>query len=552
MEVWISRVFDVKKIFQQTAASVVVRVEQGELRGEQKWTITGDKSMYSFKGIPYAAAPVGDLRFKAPQPAPAWQGIRNASEHGNVCPQFDMLRNQLVPGSEDCLFLNVYTPSLDEKSRLPVLFVIPGGAFVWGSGNDDIYGADWLMNKKDIVVVTFNYRLDNLGFLCMDTADVPGNAAMKDQVAALRWVRKNIQKFGGDPYKVTLFGESAGAMSCMYHALSPMSRGLFQRIIAMSGEALNDYFNAFEPQRRPFVLAKSLGFESANTTTVLEFLQSVPATDLIHNPNANTVLAVEQYATFKFIYSVPVVEKDFGQERFLTEPYEVSLKKGLSEVDILMGFTSEEGVFFIPAIETTPTLEYHDRYPEALVPLSVSRHSTPKRNLEIADSIKEHYTGSKTQSLNTIPLFVPLITDSFIYLIIRYANILLEYSPKNKIYLYENALMSERNQYRELSNKYGFTGMSHFDDLQYIFQSYLYHSSGDKTAPSYEMIRMWCAMVTNFMIHGNPTPDASLSVTWPPYNRESKQYLYIGEELQVCKNPRQSTVDFYDAIYPKV
>ncbi|XP_069361199.1 carboxylic ester hydrolase-like [Maniola hyperantus] len=426
--------FLVRVYVTQLVAAIVVRIEQGELRGQHKWTITGDKLFYSFKGIPYAASPVGELRFK--------------------------------------------------------------------------------IRKHRRQFVTFEFQL----VLC---------------------ALSNIQNFGGDPHKVTLFGESAGAMSCMYHALSPMSRGLFQRIIAMSGEALNDYSNAFEPQRRPFILAKSLGFESANTTAVLEFLLSVPATDLIHNPNANTVLAVEQYATFKFLYSVPVVEEDFGQERFLTEPYEVTLKKGLSEVDILMGFTSEEGVFFIPAIETTPTLEYHDRY-------------TPKRNLEIADSIKEHYTGSKTQSLNTIPLFVPLITDSFIYLIIRYANILSEYSSKNKIYLYENALMSERNQYRKLGNKYGFTGMSHFDDLQYIFQSYLYHSSVDKTAPSYEMIRMWCAIVTNFMIHGNPTPDEWLGVTWPPYNRESKQYLYIGEELQVYRNPRQSTVDFYDTIYPTV
>lgn len=410
-----------------------------------------------------------------------------------------MFRTRLVTGSEDCLFINVYTPSIKPKSLMPVMFVIHGGKFIWGSGNDDIYGPDFLMDEKDFVIVTFNYRLDNIGYTSLHTAEVPGNAAMKDQVAALRWVKRNIMSFGGDPSQVTIFGESSGSMSCIAHSLSPMSRGLFRRVIAMSGTTVGPFTVEFEPQRRAFVLAKRLGFDTSNITALLEFLQRVPASQLV---NIDTpVIAAEEYlVNASLIFTVPVVEKDFGQERFLVEPYDTSLRKGRSIVDVLLGFTSLEGLFFIN--ETENTIEKSDRYPEALVPRNIFYDSSPRKHLKIAELIKQYYTGSKLKSLKTVPQFVQYITDAFHYSTIKYADLLSWYGRKENIYMYEFTSISERNIFGQAGERYGLTGVSHFDDLMYIFNPKYYNLGVDKNATSYKMIRQMCALLTNFVVYG--------------------------------------------------
>lgn len=427
--------------------------------------------------------------------------MRNATKHGKVCLQFDVFRTRRVTGSEDCLFINVYTPSIKPKSLMPVMFVIHGGKFIWGSGNDDIYGPDFLMDEKDFVIVTFNYRLDNIGYTSLHTAEVPGNAAMKDQVAALRWVKRNIMSFGGDPSQVTIFGESSGSMSCIAHSLSPMSRGLFRRVIAMSGTTVGPFTVEFEPQRRAFVLAKRLGFDTSNITALLEFLQRVPASQLV---NIDTpVIAAEEYlVNASLIFTVPVVEKDFGQERFLVEPYDTSLRKGRSIVDVLLGFTSLEGLFFINEIENTPLIEKSDRYPEALVPRNIFYDSSPRKHLKIAELIKQYYTGSKLKSLKTVPQFVQYITDAFHYSTIKHADLLSWYGRNENIYMYEFTSISERNIFGQAGERYGLTGVSHFDDLMYIFNPNYYNLGVDKNATSYKMIRQMCALLTNFVVYG--------------------------------------------------
>lgn len=177
---------------------------------------------------------------QAPQPVIPWSGIRKAIKHGPVCPQVDIFHNKFIPGEEDCLFLNVYSPDLTPKEPLPVMVLIHGGGYKTGSGNVNHYGPDFLV-QHGVIVVTLNYRLEALGFLCLDNEDVPGNAGLKDQVAVLRWVQKNIVNFVGDPNNVTVFGESAGSASIGYHLVSPMSKGLFKRAIFMSGTPFNDF-----------------------------------------------------------------------------------------------------------------------------------------------------------------------------------------------------------------------------------------------------------------------------------------------------------------------
>jgi para-nitrobenzyl esterase len=215
----------------------VVEITSGRIEGREAPT------HQTFLGIPYAAAPVGRLRFAAPAPAASWSGVRAAIAPALACPQPPSLLPGMAPGptGEDCLALNVYTPAAD-RGRRPVLVWFHGGGFVTGSSTQALYDARRLVVRGDVVVVTVNYRLGVLGFLAPDAAGIAidgatDNAGMLDQVAALRWVRDNVAAFGGDPAKVTIFGESAGGMSVATLLAMPSARGLFRRAIAQSGAA---------------------------------------------------------------------------------------------------------------------------------------------------------------------------------------------------------------------------------------------------------------------------------------------------------------------------
>jgi len=227
----------------QTAPAV--RIEQGTLAG------TGQGHVDAFLGIPYAAPPVGHNRWRAPQVAPRWQGIRPAKRFAASCWQ------HLSPGgigpwtpeylpqgrvSEDCLYLNIWTPAPGVRHRLPVLIWVPGGGFVSGSGSAAVYNGASLA-AQGIVVVTINYRVGLFGFfvtpaLAREAArdhEPPGNYGLQDMIAALQWVHRNIAAFGGDPDDITLGGQSAGAMSVHDLIVSPLATGLFRRAIAQSG-----------------------------------------------------------------------------------------------------------------------------------------------------------------------------------------------------------------------------------------------------------------------------------------------------------------------------
>jgi para-nitrobenzyl esterase len=211
-----------------------VRVADGALRG----TVTPQGRR--FAGIPYAAPPVGNLRWKAPAPAAPWTGVRDASQFGAACAQLQL--DPTIPAgqsSEDCLTLNVYTPPGARRSGpLPVMVWIHGGGFVTGAGSG--FDSGLLAATGDVIVVTINYRLGVFGFLVHPALDagapaVAGDYGLADQQAALRWVRRNVGAFGGDRRNVTIFGESAGAGSVCSHVASPTAAGLFARALAESG-----------------------------------------------------------------------------------------------------------------------------------------------------------------------------------------------------------------------------------------------------------------------------------------------------------------------------
>ncbi len=221
---------------QARAAAPQARVGQGALLG------TREHGVDVFRGIPFAAPPIGKLRWQPPAPPSAWRGLRRATQFGPICPQ--NVSGPLaasLPQSEDCLTMNVWTTRLHPTALRPVMVWIYGGGFVEGGSSQPYYDGDELA-RHGVVVVSFNYRLGWLGFFddpdLAKNGEATGNYGLMDQIAALKWVRENIAAFGGDPNKVTIFGESAGAMSVNDLMTSPLARGLFIRAISESGLGL--------------------------------------------------------------------------------------------------------------------------------------------------------------------------------------------------------------------------------------------------------------------------------------------------------------------------
>jgi len=248
-----------------------LRVEGGLVSGVS----LGDVRAY--KGIPYAAPPVGDLRWRPPLPVKPWDGVRACTDFGPSCPQpRPMIGDEPVKASEDCLFLNVWTAAKAADEKRPVMLWIHGGGYTTGSGSSKIYDGEALA-RQGVVLVTINYRLGPFGFfahpLLSKESDkgVSGNYGLLDQMAALRWVKTNIAAFGGDPERVTIFGESAGAGSVCHLMVSPLAKGLFHRAIAQSGTGQNAHRHLRETwfgmeawEKTGERLARQLGCDTAS------------------------------------------------------------------------------------------------------------------------------------------------------------------------------------------------------------------------------------------------------------------------------------------------
>jgi para-nitrobenzyl esterase len=315
------------------AQSLTVKTEQGTARGK---TIN-DAKVKAFLGLPYAAPPVGDLRWKAPAPPAKWKGERDATKYGARCAQnnvFDDMVFQDSGDQEDCLFLNVYAPAdATAKSKLPVMFWIHGGGFVGGASSEPRHNGDFLP-LKGVVLVTINYRLAVFGFLvtsdlAKEANGAAGNYGLLDMVAALQWVKANIQEFGGDPGNVTIFGESAGSAAVSTLMASPIAKGLFHKGIGESGGALGtgvlgyDSLAAREKQDGDWVASLKV--------SSLKQLRSMPTAAILEAAKARGT--------------------DFGPNidgKLLVEPVADTYAAGRqAHVPLLAGWNRDEGNFFI-------------------------------------------------------------------------------------------------------------------------------------------------------------------------------------------------------------
>lgn len=297
----------------------------GKLRGQQQGNAT------VWKGIPYAKPPIGDRRFRAPQPPEPWTEVRDALLFGPSAIQagngiIDFLANQEDNTSEDCLYLNVWSPSADKRRR-PVMVWIHGGAFTVGSGSGQLYDGHSFAAEGDVVVVTFNYRLGALGFLHL--GDIGGddfsgscNCGILDQIAALQWVQDNIGKFGGDPERVTVFGESAGAMSIGVLMAVPKAEGLFHQAIMQSGAAANVLSSSIAEKVSSRLLA-ALKIRHGE----VDKIRQIPAQQLVDTASLLPAMSL-----------VPVVEGDL-----LPVHPELALAEGAAKkIPVLIGTNKDE------------------------------------------------------------------------------------------------------------------------------------------------------------------------------------------------------------------
>lgn len=435
--------------------------------------------------------------FQAPEEANPWDGVRNCTKHGSVCPQFNPISAIYTPGSEDCLFLNVYSPNIKSESLYPVIVFIHGGANMFGSGDSDTYGPDYFI-EKDVVVVTFNYRLAALGFLSLGNEDVPGNAAYKDQVLALKWVQENIVSFGGDPDSVTILGDTAGGQSVTLHMMSPLSKGLFRRGISMSGSPTCDYGITSYPERRAQVLGKLLNCTDVeNQSELLTCLQKI-SYDALFTVNP-TVMASETITKvlFKMEDFAPVIEKKTGNN-FLTEEYYDMLKNGNvnKDVDFMIGYSKKEAVLLID-IYFDSLLNQYDRYREMFVPSEILIKCTQDTILEVANRIKKYYFGKKKVTVDNIVPFVNYASNaSIVYHAQRFVNKWVTWGQNT--FFFKFGSFTRWNTYGQAGTKYGMGEAAHFDFSNYIFYPTSLDWVVDTESSEYKSSQDIVTALTNF------------------------------------------------------
>lgn len=423
-------------------------------------------SFYAFKGIPYAAPPVGDLRFRNPQPHASWSGLRDASNHGSHCPN-DGIMGIGAGGHEDCLFLNVYSTNLN--GDLPVMFWIHGGAFVIGDGNTLVYGPDLLL-REDVVVVTINYRLSSLGFLSTDDKEAQGNYALKDMVMALRWVQNNIAAFGGDPKRVTAFGQSAGSTAIHLLLMSKMADGLFSQAIMQSGTGLSPFAFQTEPRVRAEEIGNKLGLKFKSTKELMDQLRKVNYRDILKVERG--LFSMDKPLGLRSFDFVPSIEReDSLEDRFLTDdPTTLMLNGKFRTVPMIIGTTSNEGLLMVRQylIDHEVFKEFNEN-DDFFVPLSFNLTKGSSKTKEVADAVRKYYFDGKQLSSNSLNDWARFQTDSgFKFATDRTIKLFVNASA-HPIYYYNFSFDGPLNFLKTLLFLRGYEGACHADDIFYLF-----------------------------------------------------------------------------------
>lgn len=480
--------------------------------------------MRVFKGIPYATPPLGELRWRPPQPPHSWEGIRKTDEFGPECMQspnamggpFRDLREKREPISEDCLYLNIWTPANSSRKRLPVMVWIYGGGFKGGSSSLPYYNGE-VLAKKGVVVVSFNYRVGVFGFLAhpelMDESPhhAGGDYGLLDMVAALQWVRSNIAAFGGDPKRVTIFGESAGSMAVSCLMASPLAKGLFQRAIGESGATV-------EPRSGQLLLARA-------EQTGIKFAQSAGAKSLAElraMPADRVFSAYEAFAKANGGGRSgfgPAVDGWFLPD----SPYHLFAAGKQNDVPLLTGTNADEGSFFLQPVSAEKFIEQANR--------RFGDQAQEFLKLYPVDS-EEKVLPSETASQ----------TDGMFACAARTWVNLQTRTGKSKAYLY----FLNRVPPMPNSRRYG---SFHGSDLFYVFGSMNYHPEWAWTPIDNRLSEIISSYWVNFATKGDPNGKGLPK--WPSYSEKTHLVIQLGDKVEAVQLPHQARLDFWDAFFAK-
>ncbi|KAJ3646359.1 hypothetical protein Zmor_023949 [Zophobas morio] len=529
------------------AQNVQVSTPLGKILGTTLTTRLG-KTIYAFRGIRYGKPPVNELRFKPPQPVDPWSGIYNATSDAPACPQ-----PGITPVSEDCLFLNVYAtklPAGKNNPKRPVIIHLHPGGFYSVTSRSNWAGPQYFMDQ-DIVMVTLNYRLATLGFISVGK-EAPGNNGLRDQVIAMKWVQKNIASFGGDPNSVTLYGYSAGAWSITLHMVSPMSRGLFHKAILGSGSALGHW----PLPRHQLDLAKKqariVGCPDDNATVVIDCLRKTPAEEL-----GNSFFQFAEFGTDPILIWSPVIEEDFGQERFLPDHPIKLIKSGkFEQVPVIAGITKDEfAQRAFPILSNDSLLQQVNNDFERYAPLMFIYERGTSKSKEVSRSVRQFYLGVDPITNASLQNLENAYSDSIVgFPANRAVDLISTYSNK-PVYYY---LFTYQGRYSHFylpdSNGTIPNGVAHHDDLIYLFYISPLFPFFNSSFPETKMVETLSSLWANFANTGDPT-DCSLNenignIEWIPYDTTTKKYLEIGEKLTLKEKLFEDRYSFWRNLYP--
>ncbi len=490
--------------------TTVVRTENGEIRG----TMNSDSNVFIYRGIPFAAPPVGELRWKAPRPHKNWEGILECTEFEASAMQstpvpFMMWTDEFIappePLSEDCLYLNIWTAAGSPDGKLPVLVFIHGGAFTGGSGSVEIYDGEE-MAKKGVVFITVNYRLGVIGFLAHPelSAESPnhvsGNYGLLDQVEALKWIQRNIASFGGDPDNVTIAGQSAGAFSVNFLVASPLAGGLFHRAIAESGGAVMPA-NAMGGSNNLEDAEKAgLEFQERAGAASLAELRSKPAQELI---------AIRGMSS-------PVIDGYLLPDKL----YNIFSEGRQNDVPVLMGWNENEAFFGGSLLDAE---NYRKRSME-----TYGEHADRFMELFPADNDSVAFLSQRTLSiLQSFGL------QSYIWMKLQ------NETGKSRVFMYH---FTRSVPYGEGQQAFG---AFHTGEVPYAYNN-LHMSNRPWTDTDYELADRMSSYWANFT--GNGDPNGEGLPLWPACETPGCQTMYLGENIEAAEIPFREALEFLEML----
>nr|XP_013116638.1 unnamed protein product [Stomoxys calcitrans] len=505
--------FKTKQTRLRSDEKVIAQTTFGKVKGVKWRSVYGHCEYFSFEGIPFAKPPVGELRFKAPVEPEPWSGIKRCTHVRSKPCQYNIIMKQ-CQGQEDCLYLNVYTKQLNPSRPMPVMVWIYGGGFQMGEASRDLYSPDYLM-MENIVLVTIAYRLGPLGFLCLDDekCEIPGNAGLKDQVLALRWVKNNCHFFGGDSTNITIFGESAGGASAHYLMLSEQTKDLFHKVVVMSGSAMAPWANI--PRLDwAYRLAKATGYKGENTDkSVLAHLQRVKPRNMLKV--CDNLLTMEERLQKRLNFSFgPCVEPYTTEQCVIAaEPLELLRNNWGNKIPLLIGGNSFEGLLMFPEARKYPELLNQLGDGECLPPLDANL--SDEKRLEYGRMLKQVYFGDKQPSWETILQYSDLFSYKYFWHGIHRTLLARRQYATAPTYLYRFDFDSKHfNFMRIITCGRKVRGTCHADDLSYLFYNAGAKKLKCRTA-EYTTIRRMTAILAKFAECGDPNiPLTETVVNW--------------------------------------